>query len=224
MPRNRLILAVIAALVALLVASQLLLPGVAEDRLRSDLEENGEVRRLEIDALPALAVLWQRADRVELEMDGYETRGSPGQEIADRLADTSKAGKVDARIDRLDAGPLALSDVHVTKDGDTLVGTARVTESGLVAALPGFADVRPVEASEEGIVLEARAGILGVGASVRVRVEAEDGRIVVRPRGGGPLASLATITVFDDERITVHSLSAHDEGEGYVLEARGTLE
>jgi hypothetical protein len=73
-------------------------------------------------------------------------------------------------------------------------------------------------------VLEVRAGILGIGGSVRVRVEAEDGRIVVRPRDGGPLASLATLTVFDDERITVESLAAHDEGEGYVLEARGTLE
>lgn len=59
---RRALLAAAGILVLGLVAAQLLLPGIAERKLRSDLQANGSNVHVEVEAFPAVKLLWKRAD------------------------------------------------------------------------------------------------------------------------------------------------------------------
>ena len=64
MSRGRFAIVLVLAVAGLAVASQLLLPGLAERRLRSELGEVGTVERVDVSAFPAVKVLAGRADRI----------------------------------------------------------------------------------------------------------------------------------------------------------------
>jgi hypothetical protein len=87
---RRALLCTAAASAALLGALQLVLPAVAEQRVRSRLERFGTVSQVEVRALPAVKLLWGQADDAKV------------------------------RMAKLDAGPLSLEDVSVVKHGDSL--------------------------------------------------------------------------------------------------------
>jgi hypothetical protein len=214
--------AVAAGVLVLLVLAQLFLPGLAEDRLRSDLERYGRVDRVHVEAFPAVTLLWKHADRVEVTMASY--RSDPGGQgsVADFLSDTRSARELDARVAFLDADLVTLRDVRLTKDGDALVAKATLTQADLRAALPGFVNVRPVRAAGDGIVVKARGDAFGQSATARLRIAAEDGRIVVQP-DNTLLGSFVSINVFKDPRVSVDSLAADLHGERYVVTARGHL-
>jgi hypothetical protein len=210
------------ALLALVGVGQLVLPGVAEDRLRSKLERYGPVRRLHIAAMPAIKLLWHRADRVEVAMDSYRSEPGGHGSLADFLSSTRDVGKLDVSVGVLQSQLLTLHDVRLHKEGDVLLGSARLSQQDLSAALPAFIGLRPVSASAEGIVVQVSAEVFGQRVRARVRVLADGGRVVVRPEGV-PFASLATITVFHDSRVYVESLSAELLGEEYTLNVRARL-
>jgi hypothetical protein len=221
--RRGLVLAVVAlaALVVIGVA-QLALPGVAEQKLRSDLARYGAVRRVHIESAPAIKLLWHRADRVEVAMDSYRSKPSGHGSLADFLSRTRDTGKLDVNVRTLQSRLVTLHDVRLHKEGEVLVGQARLTQHDLSAALPAFVDLRPVSASENGIVAQVSASVLGHRVISRIAVLADSGRVVARPEGL-PFGSLATITVFDDPRVYVESLGAELRGENYFLTARALL-
>jgi hypothetical protein len=219
--RAALVLAPLFVLLLLGIA-QLVLPGVAEQALRSKLERYGPVRSLHIDSTPAIKLLWHRADRVEVAMDSYRSEPGGHGSLADFLSRTRDTNKLDVRVGLLQSQLLTLREVILHKEGDHLVGQAMLSQRDLSAALPSFLDLRPVSASQEGIVAQVSASILGQRVTVHVRVLADRGRVVVRPEGI-PFGSLATITVFDDPRVYVESLGAELRGEQYVLTARARL-
>jgi hypothetical protein len=210
------------ALLALVGVGQLVLPGVAEDRLRSKLERYGLVRHLHIAATPAIKLLWHRADRVEVAMDSYHSEPGGHGSLADFLSSTRDAGKLDVSVGVLQSQLLTLHDVRLHKEGDVLLGSARLSQQDLSAALPAFIGLRPVSASAEGIVVQVSAEVFGQRVRAQVRVLADGGRVVVRPEGV-PFASLATITVFHDSRVYVESLSAELRGQEYTLNVRARL-
>jgi hypothetical protein len=212
----------VAVVVVLIGFAQLVLPGVAEDSLRSDLARYGPVRSVDIASLPAVKLLWRRADRVDVAMDSYRSEPGGHGSVADFLSDTRSTGELDARVGILDAQLLTLQEVRLQKDGDALVGQARLTQRDLRDALPTFVGLRPLTASRNGIVLRASASILGRRAAIRLRVLADGGRLVVRPEGI-PFGSLATIKVFNDPRVYVESFGARLRGDRYSVTARARL-
>jgi FHA domain len=217
------VLAIVAvAILALVGVAQLVLPGVAEQSLRSDLARYGPVRRVHIESVPAIKLLWHRADRVEVVMDSYHSEPGGHGSLADFLSRTRATGKLDVSVGTLQAQLVTLHDVRLRKEGDTLVGQARLTQQDLSAALPAFVNLRPVSASENGIVLQVLASVLGHRIAVRVGVLADAGRVLVRPEGL-PFGSLASITVFDDPRVYVQSLGAELRGQEYLLTVRAQL-
>jgi hypothetical protein len=221
--RRGLAVAVVALAVVLVVGvAQLLLPGVAEQRLRSNLARYGSVQRVHIESVPAIKLLWHRADRVEVSMASYRSEPGGHASLADFLSRTRDTGKLDVSVGTLQAQLLTLHDVRLHKEGDVLVGHARLTQEDLSAALPTFLDLRPVSATENGIVAQVTASVLGHRISTRIAVLADSGRVVVRPEGL-PFGSLATITVFGDPRVYVQGLGAELRGQNYFLTARALL-
>jgi FHA domain len=221
--RRGLVVGIVAlAAVAVIGVAQLVLPGVAEQKLRSDLARYGTIRRVHVESSPAIKLLWHRADRVVVAMGSYHSKPSGHGSLADFLSRTRDTGKLDVSVGTLQTRLVTLHDVRLHKEGDVLVGQARLTQPDLSAALPGFVDLHPVSASENGIVVQASASVLGHRVATRIAVLADSGRLVVRPEGL-PFGSLATITVFGDPRVYVESLGAELRGENYFLTARALL-
>jgi hypothetical protein len=221
--RRGLVVAVAAlAVVLALGVAQLVLPGVAEQRLRSNLARYGTIGRVHIESTPAIKLLWHRADRVDVAMDGYHSEPGGHASLADFLSRTRDAGRLDVSVGTLQAQLVTLHDVSLHKEGDVLVGHARLTQHDLSAALPAYVGLRPISASENGIVVQVSASVLGHRVASHLAVLADAGRVVVRPQGL-PFASLATITVFDDPRVYVQSLGAELRGQDYLLTARAQL-
>lgn len=217
-PRARIAVAALTAVVGLLVASQLVLPSVAEKRLRDRLERNATVERVDVRAFPALQLLWGRADRVVVRMrDG---RAGAGR-FADLLADTRAVDRLDAVV--LGARVLALRvrELRLRKRGRTIDASAAVSDVDLRAALPPSFDVRPIASSAGVLVFEGRAVLLGRRLRGQAVLAARDGDVVLAPNVvfGGFL----TLTVFRDPRIEVLSVGARPRRDGFVLTARGRL-
>jgi spermidine/putrescine-binding protein len=116
---------------------------------------------------------------------------------------------------------VTLHNVRLHKDGDAVAGQAELTQRDLSAALPSFVGLRPVSASQNGIVVSATGTVLGKTARVPLQVLADRGRVVERP--DVPLGSLASIKVFNDPRVFVESLGAELHGNRYLLTARARL-
>lgn len=204
--------------IALLAASQVLLPGMAEDRLRDDLRPRGQVLRVEVEAFPGLKLLFGSADRVEVEMG--EVRAGQGQ-LADLLARTADTDELRARAATLRVGPFVAHDARLDKAGTRLRGRVSVSEAELTAALPVAVGLKPVESDDGSLVLEATAGVFGQEVSVRARLTAEEGRLVIAPEG--LLGGFATLTVFSDPRVRVRGVGAEPATGGFTVNAEATV-
>ena len=205
-------------LISLAAAAQLLLPGLAEDNLRGDLEKRGQVRRIDVSAFPALKVLFGRADRVEVEMG--EVRAGQG-ELADLLARTSDTDELRATATSLRVGPFVARDARLDKRGRRLRGSVAVTVAELTAALPLEVGLEPVETEDGSLLLEATAGVFGQEITVRARLAAEDGALVIAPEG--LLGGFATLTVFKDPRVRVSRVGAEPATGGFTVTADATI-
>ena len=153
-------LALAGLVVVILVAGQLILPGIAAQRLRDQLARSGRVLDVQVDAFPAIKLLWHHADTVVVRMASY--RASPGT--------------LPATLDR--AGNVG-----------SLRASAQVFQDGLL--------------------------------TLHDTVGAQNGKLVVVPNV--PFGGLATVTAFDDPRITVQGVSASPAPGGFTVRGTATL-
>ncbi len=211
----RAVLALLGLLVAALVGGQLALPRVAERRISSDLERSGEVRRVSVEAVPAVKLLFKRADRVEVDM--AEVRAGSTGRLAQLLRRTRGTDELDARADLVVLGPLRLHAAVLRKEHDQLRGEATVSEQELAAALPSQLRLRPVEDPSGELVLEGAVGPI----SARARLTARDGALVVAPEG--LLGGLGSLTVFRDSRVEVTEVGSRVGERGFTLTAAGRI-
>jgi LmeA-like phospholipid-binding len=205
--------ALIGLAVAALVGGQLALPRVAERRITEDLSESGKVTRVEVQALPALKLLFDRADRVEVDM--AEVRAGTTGRLVELLRRTKATRELDARADLVTLGPLRLHAAVLTKD--SLRGEATVSEQELAAALPSQLQVRPVEDPAGELVLEGAIGPV----TARARLSARDGALVIAPEG--LLGGLGALTLFKDSRVQVTEVGSRTGPGGFTLTAAGRL-
>jgi hypothetical protein len=215
----RVAIIVLAVVAAALVAAQFLLPGIAEDRIADDLELLGSRPAVEVDALPAVKLLWHRADRIELR---FPRASILPFGLGEQLARTEATDELDARIDELTIGPVALREATLRKDGDALRAGAVAQEGDLVGALPAFLELRPVpDAGGDGLVFEGAASAFGRRVALRAQLRGVDGRLVLSP--DGLLGGFATVTVFDDPRVRVEDLAANPVQGGIEIAVQGRL-
>ena len=209
---------VVLAVLIVLVIPQLVLPGIAAQRLRDRLARSGTVLDVEVDAFPAIELLWHHADRVVVRMASYR---SSAAELSRTLSQVGDAGTLDASANRLIAGLLTLHDARLQKRGNQLTGTATVTESDLRASFPLLDGVAPVASSGGQVTLRGTATVLGLTATVDATVRPAAGALVVSP--DLPLGGLATITLFSNPAIAVEGIAAASSAGGFSLKANGRL-
>ena len=101
-------LAFIGLAVAALVGGQLALPRLAERRITSDLSHSGHVTHVSVEAVPAIKLLFKRADRVEVEMS--EVRAGTTGKFVKLLRRTGETKELKASAKLVTLGPLRLHD------------------------------------------------------------------------------------------------------------------
>jgi hypothetical protein len=202
-----------------LIVAQLVLPGIAADRLRDQLSRSGTVLEVKVSAFPAVQLLWGDADSVVVRMGRYRAGAS---QIGGRLAGAAGVGKIDASAQGLDSGPLVLRDATLRKRGSELIGTATVSEADLRAAVPFLQSVQPVASSGRELILRGRASLLGFSATVDAVVAAQGGTLVVAP--AVPFGGIATITLLDNPHVRVQSVSAVTVPGGFRVRAQALVQ
>lgn len=201
-----------------LVFAQLLLPGVAAQELRDDLEQSGTVLEVKVSAFPAIELLWHKADSVVVRMGRYRSGAS---HLGGTLGRAADADSLDASAQELDVGPLTLRNATLRKRGTELTGSATVTEADLRSAVFFLDNVEPVASGNGRLTLRGTASFLGLRTTVDATVAAKDGDLVVAP--DVPLGGIAAITLFDNPHVQVKSVSATNVPGGFRVSAGATV-
>lgn len=213
------LLGAVLVVAVLLVVAQLVLPSIAEQRLRDDLAGVGRPTKVEVEAFPAIELLWGQADRVTVRMARYSS--SPGR-LGDLLERSANADRVDATAASAEVGPLRLRGAAMAKRGQSVSSSATLTEADLVAALPPGVQARPIVAGDGRLLLRGSFGALGLSVGGRAALTASEGALVLAPEGI-PFGDLAQLTLFKRDRITVTGVGARPAAGGFRVFATGQV-
>ena len=216
--RRLALLGAAALVVVLLVVAQLVLPGIAAQRLRDDLSRSGRVLEVQVHAFPAIELLWHRADRVVVRMATY--RAAPSK-LPSTLSQAGDVGSLRVSAQVFQDGRLTLRDASLVKQDGGLTAAATVTQPDLRIAVPIFNSVTPVASGDGRLVLRGTASLLGLTTTINATLSAQNGKLVVTP--DVPFGGLATITVFSDPRLRVTGVSAAPAPDGFTVRGTGTL-
>ena len=212
------VLAAVGFVLLVLVVAQLVLPGIAARRVRDQFSKSGTVLDVKVSAFPAVKLLWHRADSVVVRLATYR---APVSELSNTLTETGDAGSVDASVQVLSVGPLALRDATMRKRGSSLTAAATVTQADLRSAVFFLQGVVPVTSADGSLTLRGTASFLGLTASVSATVAARDGALVVAP--DVPFGGIATLTLFNDPHVYVESVSASGVPGGFRVSGQATV-
>lgn len=194
-------------LVTLAVVAQVVLPGIAERRVRDELRTVGDVSGVRVRAFPAVKLLWGNVDFLGARVDGGRAEED---EIGSLLDRTRNIDELRVTAPRLAVGGLALGDVRVDKQGGRLSAAATVAAADLTALAPGELTVTDVAAEGGRLTFGASASMFGQTLAGRAAAVADGGAIVLAPEG--PLGAVARYTAFSEPRVRVQSVSARDAG------------
>jgi hypothetical protein len=206
-------------LVVLAVASELLLPSLAESRLRDKLAQNASNVRVHVEAEPAIKLLFGMADRVDVRIG--ELRSGRGS-LGDRLAGTKRTDRLDVTVGALVTHGLRIDRVSLHKRGNVLTAGGTVTRASVQAVLPSAVRLDEHGAGANTLAFTATIRALGRVVRASALVSANGGRLVLQPQV--PLGGLVHLTLFDDPRVSIDSVSSARTASGtYVFAARGHL-
>jgi hypothetical protein len=211
-------LVVLAAVV--LGLAQALLPGIAAQRVRSEVGGYGTVRSVSVSATPALELAWGQAERIAVRAGAL--RISPEQLVGleQRLGGVTEATlespTVELVLSSVVSGNVTLHEVLLRKRGNVLSAHATVSAGDVHVQLPAGLELAGLESAEGLPRMTVRGGLAGVSLTANALVGALEGKLVAQPVGI-PLAGLATVTVFADRRVYVQSVTLSPGARGYGL-------
>lgn len=214
-------LAALALLV--LVLAQILLPRIAASRISSRIGRYGKVDSVHVTAWPAVKLLWEHADSATVHASNL--RLSPAQ-TAHLLWEGRGLGRIDVSASSVQEGPLRLSAVKLHKRGERLQAHALLSQADVKAALPAGFDVQLLGSANGQVQVRASGGLFGVGAAVDAVAQANNGKLVVQPRGF--LVQALKLTLFSDPHVRVQAVGARATGDaggeaGYAVSIDASL-
>jgi hypothetical protein len=177
----RRLLYVALGIVVLLVLSQLLVPPYLEHRAEKRLTAKGGHADVQIDAVPALRLLFDDGRRIRVRGDGLHVEilhGNGSQKVFDEL---DRFQEADVRFTRMSAGPFAVRNVtlarHASDEPYSVVISASVTARALSTYAGGQI------AGPFGVLIGRLAGGAVPFSSEQIPVEVDAD---IRSRGGRP--------------------------------------
>lgn len=193
----------------LVLLSQVFLPSLAAKRLSERVARYGTVKHASISALPALELLWGKADSASVTVGALSV---PSNQLVSLLWEAHNVTNLTMSADTVTvtgvpslSKGLTISDMRVEKRGSSIHTSATLTKQQLEEALPSGFQIEPLASGGGEVQARASGGLFGVQASITALVKPLEGRLVAEPQGF-PLASLATVTLFSDPHLQVLSV------------------
>ncbi len=191
-----------AALVLVLVLSQIFLPGIGEGVIEDRLTKNGGVADASLSATPAARLLWGDGDRIEVDATGLELEVITEQDPV-VLDDLDRFDDVEIVMRDSQVGPVELSDFILTRQGsDPYTLTASGSSSASALAEFGAESFGVPGSDILGGIIGVATGGQDLDVELDMRMESDDGRIRVVEGGGevagiptGPLAEIITSAI-----------------------------
>jgi hypothetical protein len=203
---GRLALFLAGGAVLLLGLAQLFLPRIAANRISSRLGRYGTVESVHVKSWPAVKLLWGSADSVTVRARSLSL--SPAQ-TAKLLWEARGFSRIAMAAAGAREGPLRLSDVRFTKQGQALSANALLAGADVRSALPEGVDVQLLSSEDGQVEVKATGGLFGLKASVDAVAAASDGKLVVH--AAGALLSGLQLTLFSDPHVYVQGVGASVE-------------
>jgi hypothetical protein len=198
----RVALIALALIAVLLVVAQLVLPGIAADRVSSKLGRYGHVQSVSVSAWPAIELLWGDADSVHVHATSLEL--SPEQ-VAKLLSEAGGASSIDARVDAVRLNNVHARDAVLRKRGSALQAEATMTQADVAASLPGV-QVGLLGGEAGSVRVRVGARLFGLSGGVDAVASASSGRLVVAPEGIPFLP--VRLTLFSDAHVSILAVRA----------------
>jgi hypothetical protein len=185
---RKVLLGVLATLVVLLVATQLILPSVIEGQVEKRLNRDGGKAKVSISAVPALTLLGGSGRSIEI--TGSDLRYDLGKREEKPFERLDGFGRVKVDLRNLDAGPVRLDSFVLTRPDKDQPYTLSMRGTSTPAELAGELGTA-TGGSLGGLIGGLASGVLGGNAtSVPLRLEA-----TVTSRDGRPEVGSANATV-----------------------------
>jgi hypothetical protein len=201
----RLLLYLAGAVVVVLALAQLLLPRIAESRIRSRLEPYGRVHSVHVSAWPAIELLWGDADSAKVEAGPLALSATRASTLLHEAAGISDISFTASSV-RL--GKLHLTGATLHKHGNGLSAAGLASGSDVRAALPPGVSLQLLESAGGKVRVRAGGSLFGIAGALDVVAEPDRGRIVVHPTG--LLLEGVHLTLYSDPRVDVLALSARE--------------
>jgi hypothetical protein len=209
-------LGIIGVLVLVFGVAQLVLPGIAANRLHDRIARSGTDIHVDVHAFPAIELLWHQADRVVVHVGRY--RSTVGS-LSSLLNESANVDSLDASAGEMTAGLLTLRNATLRKRGDALTGTGHITQADLHAAIPILDGVQLVSSTGGQLTLRGTATVFGLTASVDATLSAENGALIVRPN----VPLIGPLTVFSDPHVAIEAVTATTTADGFSVSAQAKL-
>jgi hypothetical protein len=206
--RLKLLLSVVGAVGLLLVLAQIFLPRLAASRVSSRVGRYGTVESVSVSAWPAVKLLWGSVDSVRVKAKSLAL--SPAQ-AAKLLWEARDTASMDVSAERVQVGPLRVTDATLSKRGSALSAEAMTSEADVHAALPAGLGVRLLRSEGGKVEVQATGGLFGVSATVNAVAGASDGKLVAHPLG--LLIEGLQLTLFSDPHVYVEGVGASVSSE-----------
>jgi hypothetical protein len=195
-----------AAIVVVLVVSQLFLPGIGENAIENRLTENGGVADASLSAVPAARLLWGSGDRIGIDANGLDLEVTRADDPV-VFDDLDRFDDVEIVIRDSSLGPVDMDNFVLTREGEepySLEGTgttsvADLAEFGAEEFAPDLPGVDIL-----GGILNVATGGTEIDVDMDMKVESDDGRVRV-VEGGGEIAGIPTgpLAAFITSAVTV---------------------
>ena len=180
-----------AAVVVLLLVTQVFLPGIGEGVIEDRLTENGGAADASLSAVPAARLLWGAGDRIAIDATGLDLEVTTTQDPV-VFDDLDRFDDVEIVIRDSSMGPVQMSNFVLTRNGDepySLEATGDTSVSDLAEF--GAETLDFPGADILGGILNVATGGTEVDVDLDMKVESDDGRVHVI-EGGGEIAGIPT--------------------------------